>query len=229
MSLCDQIRCAVAAAPRVKLNEIRETMWRAWGQSLVTDEQAEELSALIDAKLALPIAPKPAPRRVGSRPRSPDSLERRRRWTASGRLPPQLAARFSMAEQAVLAVVAVEVVKRGACTLTIGHIAALAGVSETTVRNALREARALGLVTVEERRLTAWRNAPNVVRVISPEWLSWLRLVPKRGGYKFVNPTPTDSKTRGPFTSGRTVARAAGGQQAGPGALRASPGAPRRI
>jgi hypothetical protein len=49
-------------------------------------------------------------------------------------------------------------------------------VSETTVRNALRAARGLGLLTIEERRLTAWRNAPNVVRIVSREWLAWLRL-----------------------------------------------------
>ena len=47
------------------------------------------------------------PRRaVGSRPRTDTSMERRRRWAASGRLPPALAARFTLAEQAVLAMVA---------------------------------------------------------------------------------------------------------------------------
>jgi hypothetical protein len=121
-------------------------------------------------------ARKPQERRVGSRPRSPASMERRRSWAAAGRLPPALAARFTLAEQAVLAVVAAEVAKHGACTLTIGHIAALAGVSESTVRNAMREAHGLGLVRIEERRLTAWRNAPNRVTITSPEWLAWLRL-----------------------------------------------------
>jgi hypothetical protein len=47
-----------------------------------------------------------------------------------------------LAEQAILAVVAVEVAKHGACALTIGHIAALAGVPESTVRNAILEAQA---------------------------------------------------------------------------------------
>ena len=35
---------------------------------------------------------------MGSRPVSGASLERRRRWAASGRLPPALAARFTLAE-----------------------------------------------------------------------------------------------------------------------------------
>jgi hypothetical protein len=49
-----------------------------------------------------------------------------------------LAARFTFSEQAVLAVVTVEVSKRGRCGLTVAHLAALAGVSKSTVRNGLR-------------------------------------------------------------------------------------------
>src|SRR3954465_8939843 len=78
----------------------------------------------------------------------------------------------------------------------------LAGVSETTVRNALRAARGLGLLTLEERRLTAWRNAPNVVRVVSRDWQAWLRLRASKerargGGCKLVKPTPTQENNRG--------------------------------
>src|SRR3954453_21508161 len=103
-------------------------------------------------------------------------MERRRRWAASGCLPPALAARFTLAEQAALAVVAAEHRRRGDCRLTNKEIADVAGVSITTVKNALRAARALGLISVEERRLSAFRNAPNIVRIVSPEWRAWLRL-----------------------------------------------------
>ncbi|GJD46767.1 hypothetical protein AFCDBAGC_4651 [Methylobacterium cerastii] len=103
-------------------------------------------------------------------------MERRRRWAASGRLPPGLAARFTLAEQAVLALVAAETVRRKDCRLAVGHLAAIAGVAETTVRNAIREARKLGMVTVEERRVTGFRNDTNVVRIASAEWTAWLRL-----------------------------------------------------
>ena len=44
------------------------------------------------------------------------------------------------------------------------------------MRNALREARRLGLVTVEERRLARFRNDTNVVCIVSREWSAWLRL-----------------------------------------------------
>src|SRR3954463_11262186 len=192
----EQLRRAVEASPRVELAKVASLLWRAYAAGQVSEDQASELSEMIEARRALPAAQKPLQRRLGSRPRSPASMERRRRWAASGAVPPALAARFTLAETAVLAVIAAEVLRHSACTLVIGHIAALAGVSETTVRNALRAARGLGLLTIEERRLTAWRNAPNVVRIISREWLGWLRLrTPKEralgGGCKFVNPTRT--------------------------------------
>src|SRR5215207_4176566 len=85
---------------------------------------------------------------------TPASIERRRSWAAAGLLPPKLACRFTLAEVAVLALIAAEVSRQGACTLTVGHLAAVAGVSETSVRNAVREAKAQGLVTVEEKRRT---------------------------------------------------------------------------
>src|SRR3954469_18790415 len=197
----EQLRQAVEAAPRVELAKVAGLLWRAYAAGHVTEAEASELSDLIEARRALPAAPKPIQRRLGSRPRSPASMERRRRWAASGALPPALAARFTLAETAVLAVIAAEVLRHSACTLTVGHLAALAGVSETTVRNALRAARGLGLLTVEERRLTAWRNAPNVVRLVSREWQAWLRLrAPKGGrggGGKFVHPTPTEENNKG--------------------------------
>ena len=50
------------------------------------------------------------------------------------------------------------------------NLAAIAGLSETTVRNAIREARQCGLITVEERCVAGFRNLPNIVRIVSREW-----------------------------------------------------------
>jgi hypothetical protein len=162
----------------------------AAGQS--TEAEAEELDTLINAKAAVPATEKPVQRRVGSRPRFPSaSMERRRSWAAAGRLPPALAARFTLAEQAVLAVVVVQVSKRGRCGLTVAHLAALAGVSESTVRNALREAETLGLVGINRRRRSPWINYPNDVQILSKEWLSWLRL---RTGANSHSPRIQESK-----------------------------------
>nr|WP_313901799.1 hypothetical protein [Methylobacterium sp. J-088] len=116
-------------------------------------------------------------------------MERRRRWAASGRLPPGLAARFTLAEQAVLALVAAETVRRKDCRLAVGQLAAIVGVAETTVRNAIREAVKLGLVTVEERRVTGFRNDTNIVRIVSAEWTAWLRLA-RKGSVLNTHPSP---------------------------------------
>ena len=97
-------------------------------------------------------------------------------------MPPAIAAHFTTGEQAALAVVAVEVVKRQACSMAIGAVAALAGVSESTVKRALRHARAIGLILIRERRLSRFRNDTNVVTVVSREWLSWLELRRSGGG-----------------------------------------------
>src|SRR5215212_12128591 len=172
----EQLRQAMEVAPRAELARVSGLLWRAYAAGQVTEEQASELSDRLEARRAIPAPQRPAQRRVGSRPRSGASMERRRRWAASGLLPPALAARFTLAETAVLAVVAVEALRHGRCTLVIEHIAALAGVGRSTVKRALRAAQGLGLMRIEERRVSAWRNAPNVVTITSREWSAWLRM-----------------------------------------------------
>ena len=218
----DEIRRQVEAAPRAALPAVTAVLWKAFGDGQVSEAEAAALSALIEARkaenrtvrnlasghaqqdrVAIPRTD------VGSRPRTDASMERRRRWAASGRLPPGLAARFTLAEQAVLALVAAEVVRRKDCRLSVENMAAVAGVCRSTVKNAIREARRLGLLTVEERAITGFRNDTNIVRIISAEWLAWLRLarrsdlLPSRsrraasassqgGGVKSVTSTPTE-------------------------------------
>jgi DNA-binding Lrp family transcriptional regulator len=101
----------------------------------------------------------------------------------------------------VLALVAAETVRQGDCRLAVGHLAAIVGVSETTVRNAIREARKLGMVTVEERRVTGFRNDTNVVRIASTEWTAWLRLTRKG---RVSNTHPFQAEERGCKSAMRT-------------------------
>src|SRR5215207_2078291 len=189
----EQLRRAVEASSRAELPAVSALLWKAYAAGQVSEAEASALSEAIELRKALPATQKPLRLRFGSRPRGPASLERRRRWAASGAMPPALASRVTLAEQAVLAVVAAEHQKHGACTLTVGHIAALAGVSETTVRNAIREARHLGLVHVEERRVSACRNLPNRITVVSREWLSWLRMRGRRVGANPCSPQIPES------------------------------------
>src|SRR4051812_31519025 len=113
----EQLRHAVAASPRVELPAVSGLLWRAFAAGQASEAEASEISEMIESRRALPPSQKPMQRRWGSRPRSPASMERRRRWAASGALPPALASRFTAAEMAVLAVIAAEALKHGRCTL----------------------------------------------------------------------------------------------------------------
>lgn len=191
----ETIRRAIMAAPRMELPTLAGQLWKSLAAGLVNDAEAAELAELVEACKIVPVK-RPAPRRVGSRPRTPASLERRRRWVASGMMPPAIACQFTQGETAALAMIAAEVTKRGECRLPIGAIAALAGVSRSTVKSAIRAAKEAGLISVKERRLSRWRNLSNVVKIESREWRTWLMIGATRGGGKFAAGNLKDNKTR---------------------------------
>lgn len=129
--------------------------------------------------------------------RSPDrqrSLERRRRLAASGPMPPQLAFRFTTGRLSVMRIVGDEVRRKGRCTMCLDEIAGRAGVCRRLAQGALREAEQLGLVHIEERRLTGTRNDSNVVTIIAAEWLVWLRLARKEDAKNFQARATLDSE-----------------------------------
>src|SRR3954454_1575443 len=81
----DELRRAVEASPRAQLPVLSGHLWKAYAAGYVSESDAADLSALIEARKAAGSAPRVSPRRlVGSRPRTPESLARRRRWVASG-------------------------------------------------------------------------------------------------------------------------------------------------
>src|SRR3954471_1267691 len=97
----EQLRRAVEASPRIELPKVSALLWKAYAAGTVSEADAADLSALIEARKAAGSAPRVSPRPlVGSRPKTPQSLDRRRRWAASGALPPALASRFTAAETA---------------------------------------------------------------------------------------------------------------------------------
>jgi hypothetical protein len=110
--------------------------------------------------------------------RSPDkqkSYERRHRLAFSGPLPPHFAARFTVGQMACLRVVGDEHRAKGCCDLSLDEIAARAGVCRKTGQRAMWGAREQTLITIEERRPKGRRkHLPNIVKITSPEWLSWL-------------------------------------------------------
>src|SRR4051812_28994242 len=98
----EQLRAAVAASPRCELPKISALLWRAFAAGQIAEDDAQALAEHIELRKAIDAHPtlgsigQGVARRVGSRPRTPASLKRRRRWTASGWLPPQIAARFTL-------------------------------------------------------------------------------------------------------------------------------------
>ena len=169
----EECRRAVMAAPRSGLDALAKEVWRAFGADVLSADEASELCEAIAAKRVI-ATPAAVTRRVGSRPRSSTSMERRRAWTASGWMPPAIAARFTMGEAAALGVVLAQIALTGHCELSHGAVGGRAGVSVSTVKRALGEARRLGLVAIEERRVSWCRNLPNVVTIVSAELRTWV-------------------------------------------------------
>jgi hypothetical protein len=93
-------------------------------------------------------------------------------------MPPALASRFTTGQLAVLRIVGDDVARNGAYGLPIDAIAARAGVCRSLAQAAIRLAEGDGLLTIQERRHQGRKSDPNLVRIISREWLQWLQ----RGG-----------------------------------------------
>ncbi len=215
----DQIAGAIAAAPLHALDDLSRSIWKGLGEGVLTDDDAQRLAEAIHARKAAgrpPEAVRGGPRPVGTlfTPRRPQrapvrpvAIERRRRLAASGPLPPQLAARFTMGEVAVLRIVADEVRERGACDLCLDAIAAKAGVCRSTAKNALRRAAAEEMVVIIERRRPGQKNLPNTVRIISREWKAWIARGPRSKAIGVKKVTPTD--TQGSFREEEREGRAA--------------------
>jgi hypothetical protein len=92
------------------------------------------------------------------------TIEQRRKLAEGGSLPPALASKFPTAQLAVLCIVSEETARRGVCDLCLDEIAARAGTSRTTAQSALREAKRLGVITVQERRHRGRPSATNLIQ-----------------------------------------------------------------
>jgi len=116
----------------------------------------------------------------------------------SGVVPARIAASFTTAELAVLTVIGRQCQRTGVCVLPVAAIAALAGCSRTSVKNAMRQARLLGLILVKERRIPGRKSLTNIVTIVSKEWLGWVKL---GGGVKRLTTTDNHFHSRGESAS----------------------------
>src|SRR5215203_832089 len=191
MSFCDQMAAAIdGACTLTRLDHLSRSIWQGLATGAVADDDAQALAERLHARrsivrgefkpVGIPVG-RPSifpPKRRQRAPQRPVAIARRRHLAASGPMPPALACKFTVSELAVLRIVGDEVRQHGHCDRCVDELAARAGVCRSMVKNAIREAARLGLLTVEERRREGRRNLPNVVRIVSKEWTSWLA----RGG-----------------------------------------------
>ena len=183
---------AIGRAHGAALDDVTRALWAAHAAGQVGDDDATLLSGAIHAQRMLGKVAQAAagrgtlkggciPARKHQRPPERSvAWERRRRLAASGPMPPALAQRFTTGELAVMRIVADEVAARGSCSICLDAIAARAGISRSLAKGAIRQARGLGMVEVQERRRMGAKSLPNIVTIIDREWLAWM----KRGGGK---------------------------------------------
>lgn len=204
------------------MDELSRQVWQGHGSGALGDAEAQALAERLHARrseiregikpVGIP-AGRPSlfpPRRAPTSPDKAASRDRRRLLACSGPMPPALAARFTTGQLAVLRIVADEVASKGVCGLCIDAIAARAGVCRRLAQGAIRLAEGDGLLTIEERRHEGRKNSPNLVRVISREWLAWMRRAGRAkaegSGCKRIHPTDTRVLNPGKTKTNTTVA-----------------------
>ncbi|MCJ2055929.1 hypothetical protein MKL09_05115 [Methylobacterium sp. J-048] len=178
------------ATTLAQMDALSRQVWQAHASAAVTDDEAQGLAEALHARrnairgvltpVGIPLGRVTLfpPKRPQRAPERSVAIERRRRLACSGPMPPALGSRFTTGQLAVLRIVGDEVARNGACGLCIDAIAARAGVCRRLAQAAIRLAEGDGLLTIQERRHQGRKSDPNVVRIISREWLQWLR----RGG-----------------------------------------------
>jgi hypothetical protein len=234
MSFCNQMAAAIDGARTLtRLDHLSRAIWQGLAAGAVGDDDAQALAERLHARrsvlrgeikpVGIPVG-RPSlfpPRRLQRAPQRPVAIARRRHLAASGPMPPALACKFTVSELAVLRIIGDEVREHGQCARCVDEIAARAGVCRRMVQNAIREAARLGLLTIEERRREGRRNLPNVARIVSKEWTTWLARGGRSArpaaepliGCKKMRPTDKGYKNQRSRTSEPSFA--ARGQQAG--------------
>jgi hypothetical protein len=199
---------AIATTEALQLDAAISDAWRDFARGVITENEVEHRVTLLAAQ-RLPGRPSGAfafrqlrgiSKFAARRPqRSPDreaSRHRRRMLARDGRMPPAIRAHYTEGEAAALTIIPREHKRQGYCDLCIDRIAAEAGVSRTTVQNAVRKAVRLGHMSKEERPVKGQKSKTNIIRIISREWLTSLQQGPRIGFKSFLglrNLRPTNT------------------------------------
>ncbi len=187
---------AIDAARPNQFDALSRQIWQAHGAGHIPDEAAQSLAerlhqrrnaggAAQGALFPMPAATDGQPRQRSwpgfaraREQRSPDrqkSIQRRRQLAASGVMDPAIACGYTVGELAVLRIIGDEVVAKGVCDRSIDEIASRAGVCRKLARNTIRLAERNGLILVQRRPRPGRKNLTNLIRVLSAEWMAWLK------------------------------------------------------
>jgi hypothetical protein len=169
------------------LDDLSRAMWARYADGEISDDEATYLGSLIDRRRPAAARerlagkrscvilrfPKRKPQRA---PERQQAYERRHRLAYSGVMPRHLAAKFTIGEMACLRIVGDECKAKGRCDVTLSEIAARAGVCRKTAKRAMDKAGRWGerLIEVKERPREGRKHLPNVVRIVSKDWIAWL-------------------------------------------------------
>lgn len=200
------------------LDDFCRRLWKLNGQGILDDEDAQALAekaethrtnlkkarsdGLAPPRSFFPTKPKSERNRTEAATgrRDPKRWARKRMLGDRGVLPPEFSELFTEGERAALHVVMSDWRQRGRCDCTVEEIGDRAGVGPTTVRSSLRKAAQLKILQVIERRQWRAKNLPNLIKVIHPRQIEWIkRFRPNLGlkKYRIGFNKPTASETYG--------------------------------
>jgi len=107
--------------------------------------------------------------------RDPKRKARARQFARSSLFPKSIRDQFTDGELAALFIIAEDWRKYGRCECSAKEIGDRAGVGTTTVRNAYRRAKEIGLILIEQPERQRTLNLPNTYHIVSVEWKKWLK------------------------------------------------------
>lgn len=154
------------------LRALKAALWSLEADGHLTAEQCQYLvDGIIEARLRASRDPD-APKKqrspdsyVGTRPISSDSLKRRRRLSRDNWVLPDDGEDLTNGMAAVLAIYLEEIMKFGRCTLPVGKIAALAGISRRWAQICTSTLITDSFLSIEHRPRDRRRHDTNVVTI----------------------------------------------------------------
>jgi hypothetical protein len=206
-----QLKRAISKATKLQVcTKLAGILWAQHHAGELSDWRAHQLDAalklrqtLIQHRLVTVFTEierkRPQPRKREA------SITRRRGLAAAGFLPPEIAAQFTLSEQAVLTTLAKLAGQCSVVRRAVDEIAARAAVSRSMVQKTIRKAHDMRLIERKIQKRKGEKNDLNLITLRCPKWLGWLS---RRIGWKKESTTNTqDLSTKGAVTANPCIAR----------------------